>query len=169
MKTTLKKISATVCIAIGVPSVWCTLFSQSVELNSHMTQIIQNKNEHFRRDTSAAITLFTATLVERTVYLHWNTAKQKSNGLYVIYRSHDGGNYEVIGYKKGVGVPIQSDIAYYFADESPCPGTNYYGIVHIGCNQTFLASKIIGIENADLLVGYKINSVLFNHNVTLDR
>jgi len=160
METTLKRYALLILITIGITLSQPELFAQSIAIISQKTNILENKKEHFSRDTSATITLYASGLSEGTVFLRWNTAGQRSNGLYIIYRSSDGEGYEVIGYRKGTGVPIESEIAYYFADESPCSGTNYYGIVHIGYNQTYLASEIIRVENKDQL---------YNSIVSLDK
>ena len=97
------------------------------------------------KDTIAQYTLFTGKYCEGKTYLHWEMKFQKENGIYFIYKSSDEGEYEFLGYKKGIGVPIVSPIAYYFQDENPNEGTTSYMVIHIGKNKTYLTSEIIGV------------------------
>lgn len=100
------------------------------------------------KDSSAAITSFTAKNNSNKVYLKWTVVNQKMDGTYIIYRSSDSVNYEPIGTKTGVGVPISKAIAYYFTDEAPSfSARSYYRIIHIAKNQTFLSSEKIMIDN----------------------
>ncbi|MBI3500763.1 MAG: hypothetical protein HY063_03125 [Bacteroidetes bacterium] len=96
-------------------------------------------------DSIAEIKLFTATYNEGKVYLKWLVANQHADGTYIIFRSSDGKNFETIGTKNGIGVPISNDIAYYFTDENPCAKTAYYKLLHIGSAPTYLLSEAINI------------------------
>jgi hypothetical protein len=97
-------------------------------------------------DSIATITSFTATVYEGKTYLKWTTARQHTNGIYIIYRSYNGTDYFFAGSKKGVGVPVDIGIAYYFTDESN--GTDaYYKLLHVRENATYLLSDKIYISS----------------------
>lgn len=104
------------------------------------------------KDSLAHITLFTGRCCEGKTYLHWNVKNQQRDGLYIIYRSVDGKNYEALGYKQGVGVLISAPIAYYFQDENPRAGTTYYKLVHIAKDNTYLVSEKISVARDETLL-----------------
>ena len=105
----------------------------------------------FSKDTIAHITLFTERYVEGKIYLHWDVAYQHVSGFYIIYRSTDGTNYEIVGYKKGIGVPVPIAIAYYFQDEHPPVGITSYKVMYVGVNNSYLISKDISVTWETLL------------------
>ena len=103
-------------------------------------------------DTMAQFTSFTGRYVEGVTYLHWDIVNQHTNGIYTIYRSLDGNNYEVIGRMKGVGVPISIPIAYYFQDKSPHEGTTYYRLVHLSKDKNYLLSDKISVTAGPVIL-----------------
>jgi hypothetical protein len=103
------------------------------------------KEFSFSKDTVAQLTLFTGRYMEGKTYIHWNVACQQADGLYIIYSSRDGKDYGVVGYKRGIGVPISIPIAYYFHDEHPLEGTTYYKVIHFSMNKTYLISEKIAV------------------------
>src|ERR1051326_7737117 len=70
------------------------------------------------KDTLSLLKSFSAKYNLGNVYLKWIVSNLRSDGLFIIYRSTDGINYDVIGYKNAVSVPVPNDIAYYFTDEA---------------------------------------------------
>ena len=105
--------------------------------------LADNTETVLERDTIAAWTSLSGKNYNGTVYLNWDVANQRHDGLYIIYRSADGMNYEFIGKKEGTGVPISAEIAYYFQDESPLSGSVYYKVLYVANNKTFTLSKAI--------------------------
>jgi hypothetical protein len=100
-----------------------------------------------KTDTVAKLASFSGQYNTGKIYLKWTVANQHADGLYLVYRSADGINYENIGNKQGVGVPISKEIAYFFIDNRPFAKTAHYKIIHIGNNQTFLYSDQLTVYN----------------------
>lgn len=118
------------------------LVSITAELNAQTVSIaIGDSGIAAVKDSIAQITLFTAKYKEGTTYLHWDVVNQHKGGVYLIFRSVDGGAYESIGYKQGIGVPISLPIAYYFQDQNPQSGVSSYKVVHVGMDNSYLVSK----------------------------
>lgn len=99
------------------------------------------------KDTITELKVFSAVYNSGNVYLKWIVSNQHTDGTYVILRSTDNKTFDPIGFKEGVGVPVSSDIAYYFKDESPCHSTLYYRLLHIGVSPSYVLSKSIVILN----------------------
>lgn len=113
----------------------------------------------FQQDTEATFTSFTATVNAGIIYLKWTMIHLKRDGAFVVYRSADNKNFEMIGTKPGAGVPVSYAIAYYFADERPpSADTLYYKLVFIG-NKTFLASDKITVtyDHDNLITGEAVS------------
>jgi hypothetical protein len=138
MKNIIAKIFATIC-----------LLTMATISSSAQTTISLNYESvsTLSKDTIAEIVQFSAKSNSGKIYLHWNVINQHLDGLYFIFRSEDGENFELAGNKKGVGVPISKEIAYYFIDECGCDGKLYYKIIHLGENQSSLSSRTISVEN----------------------
>lgn len=98
------------------------------------------------KDTVPRISSFTGTYNSGKVYLKWSIANQHEDGIYLVYRSADGVDYENIGSKQGIGVPISKEISYYFSDTDPLAGTSHYRIVHISGSKKFLNSDKINVD-----------------------
>lgn len=104
-------------------------------------------------DTAAKLGSFTGRYLAGKVYLKWTIAGQQQDGIYLIYRSIDGVNYENIGSKQGIGVPISKDIAYYFTDDKFfVSGTKYYRLVHVNKSLTYLASECVVVTDENSMV-----------------
>lgn len=101
-----------------------------------------------KNDTAVQMRSFDGKYMNGKVYLRWVVARQTSDGIYVVYRSFNGVDYEFLGYKNGIGVPTPCDIAYFFVDELPGPEYMYYKFIHVGNNKKFQSSEKI-IVSAD--------------------
>lgn len=99
-----------------------------------------------KEDSCAHITLFTAKYFEGKTWLHWNVAEQKADGHYFVLKSTDGKSFSLLGIKRGIGVPIQTPIAYYLQDESPIQGVSFYKVWHISENRTYLMSDVVTVN-----------------------
>jgi hypothetical protein len=77
------------------------------------------------------------------VKLTWTTASEKNNSHFVIERSYNAKNFEVIGQIEGKG---DSDIlsSYSFIDGSPLAGTNYYRLKQVDRTTTEGGNVIVG-------------------------
>lgn len=116
----------------------CFSSAQSLEL-------LPEGSNQFSKDTVAEMKSFSAQYNSGNIYLKWVVSKEKYDGIYVIYRSADGENFVRIGFKKGIGVPIDKDIAYFFTDNEPVLGNSYYKILFIGDDKSYLDSSRIEI------------------------
>lgn len=103
------------------------------------------------KDTSAVLSSFKSTVYSNKVYLKWTVKNQSEDGMYVIYRSADGVNFENIGTRHGIGVPISNDVAYYFIDKNPGPENNIYKLLFIAENKTYFMSNKISVR-MDVLI-----------------
>ncbi len=103
------------------------------------------KNYALAKDTSAELKSFSAKYNSGKVYLKWTVTGQRNDGVIVVFRSYDNKNFEVIGYKEGVGIPVANDISYFFTDESALQKTTYYKILHIGKSPNYFFSSAISV------------------------
>lgn len=121
------------------------LFSAGFSNAQNYDVVCNGKEFSFSKDTVAKLTLFTGRYEQGKTNLHWNVACQQADGLYIIYSSRDGKDYDVVGYKRGIDVPISIPIAYCFQDEHPLEGTSYYKVIHFSMNKTYLISEKIAV------------------------
>lgn len=131
------------------------IFSSGL-LNAQTVSMTCNEQEiSVKKDTSAQITLFTGKHCKGKNYLSWEVTNQYCDGIYMIFKSFDGKNYEALGYKQGIGVPIALPIANYFMDENPNEGSTYYKLIHISKDNTYLVSDTISVRCDELLLSHK--------------
>ena len=130
----------------------------AINLQAQIVHVSEKGNSAlYAKDTVAEIKSFSAIYNSGRMYLKWIVANQHSDGIYILFRSSDGEQYETIGCKKGIGVPIASDIAYYFTDKSPCDKTAYYKLLHIGDAPNYILSTAISVmpNQEEILWGTK--------------
>ena len=82
---------------------------------------------------------------DREAKLTWETISELDNALFVIERSVDGGNFEVIGELPGAG-NSQQLLSYNFSDKLPRSGVNYYRLKQIDYDGTFSYSDVIALQ-----------------------
>lgn len=80
--------------------------------------------------------------------LSWKTASEKNNDYFVIERTFDNNNFELIGSVLSVGNSntIQN---YTLIDSNPFRGINYYRLKQVDNDGEFTFSKLISIDNTD--------------------
>jgi hypothetical protein len=84
--------------------------------------------------------------VERSaVRLDWSTASEIDNDYFEVLRSIDGRSFEVIGTVDGSGNSSEL-IEYYFYDENPLGGANFYRLRQVDYDGDFEFSPIIRVE-----------------------
>jgi hypothetical protein len=79
--------------------------------------------------TITTVKAFESRYFDGKVYLHVTVNGNTETYFVAVERSIDAKNFEIIGYVKIYGTDIQSDLAYYFTDESPVSFNLYYRIV----------------------------------------
>lgn len=74
--------------------------------------------------------------------LSWKAAEQHADGVYFIYRSTgNADSYQLLAALAGNGICTEGEVPYTYMDRAPDPGYNYYKILHIGRNNTYLVSE----------------------------
>lgn len=88
-----------------------------------------------------SFTSFTATKVESTALLQWQTAQEENSREFVVERSLDGSSYTSIGSVAAAG-NSQTPTSYSFTDASPLKGRNYYRLKEIDLDNRSIYSNI---------------------------
>ncbi len=91
------------------------------------------------------LTSFTATRSDDKVQLKWVTASEQNNMGFEVQRSSDGSNFTGIGFVNGNGTTNQEN-TYYFTDQSPQTGKNYYRLKQVDIDNRVTYSGIRSIE-----------------------
>jgi hypothetical protein len=90
---------------------------------------------------------FTASGKGSKNYLQWTTASEYNSDYFAIERSSDGLYFHVIGAVKAMG--NSSDlVSYYFTDERPATGINYYRLMQYDINGDKYASDVRVVNTA---------------------
>ena len=76
------------------------------------------------------LTSFTAKKEATAIELKWNTASEQNNSHFDVQRSVDGVTFSNLGKVNGAGNST-APLAYYFTDNSPASGTNYYRLSQV--------------------------------------
>lgn len=84
----------------------------------------------------------------KTVLLSWETASEKDNSHFEIYRSADGKRFSKIGHTQAFNSSTAKQ--YQFVDEMPMSGTNYYQLKQTDFNgKSTFYEKIVAIESLE--------------------
>ncbi len=111
-----------------------------------------------------SLTSFTAKAVDKTILLNWATASEKNNQKFEVLKSADGENFKVITTVDGAG-NSDSEKSYFFTDENPYSGANYYKLKQTDFNGTTTVSNVIS-ANAKI-EDIKISAFASNSAVTV--
>lgn len=88
---------------------------------------------------------FTVTTVEKAIILNWATASEENFNHFVIEKSSDAEEFYSIGKLTSKGDEGQFT-EYYFFDEAPLKGLNYYRLKAVDWDGTFVNHAIISIR-----------------------
>lgn len=77
--------------------------------------------------------------------LSWATASEQNNSYFLIERSLDGKQFEVIGKVEGAGTTLEQK-DYSFIDETPFEGVNYYRLQQIDFDGAFEYTDIEAVH-----------------------
>jgi hypothetical protein len=93
-------------------------------------------------------------LPDETIKLDWDVAREINHDYYDVEKSTDGSNFTSIGKVTGIG-------PYYFVDEEPVEGNNFYRIRQVDKDRKFTYSRTISLEyrKKDLSIGIYPNPV----------
>ncbi|MEZ4980276.1 MAG: hypothetical protein R2769_01560 [Saprospiraceae bacterium] len=89
---------------------------------------------------------FSAKNIENFTALEWSTATELDNEVFIIEKSVDGKNYEVIGKVDGAG-NSNTIINYFFVDENKSKGLAYYRLKQVDFDGTYEYSAIVSVFN----------------------
>jgi len=93
-----------------------------------------------------AITNFNAKLVEDQIILDWITETEVNNDYFIIEKSIDGRNFEMLGKVNGGGTNLTRH-SYQLIDSNPSNGTNYYRLVQFDFDGSFeMLDRVISKE-----------------------
>ena len=93
-----------------------------------------------------SIISFTASAQYNKSLLKWSVAEQKNIAAYEVMRSRNGLDWSSLGTVKANDL-FSSD--YYFTDETPNPGANYYRLKSLEQNGTYALSKTLILNIVD--------------------
>ncbi len=88
---------------------------------------------------------FDARKINNTIQLHWQTASEQNSNYFSIERSNDGVQFLSVAVINAAG-NSQSLKDYYFNDNSPVNGINYYRLKQVDIDGNFKYSNIARIE-----------------------
>jgi len=91
------------------------------------------------------LSLFKGSTSSKAHHLHWQTASEFENLGFEIERSSNAKEWEVIDFLKGQGTSLVLK-DYYYIDESPAEGINYYRLKQIDFGGTYEYSSMLALE-----------------------
>src|ERR1041385_7062621 len=92
-----------------------------LETNAQYDESIYTNGEevYVKKDSAVKFNSFFARSVESKIYLSWKVSDLKYDGMFMIYRSSDGENYEIIGVEQSSAANGRPDAGYSFIDKDP--------------------------------------------------
>lgn len=89
---------------------------------------------------------FSARLVDEGTQLDWRTASEQNNeGFYIERRTATGAHWTEMGFVPGHGTTTETN-DYFFLDEKPLPGLNYYRLRQVDFDGRLQYSNIVKLE-----------------------
>lgn len=79
------------------------------------------------------------------ITIDWTTLTESNNKFFVVERSKDGFNFEIIATVPGAGNST-STLNYEVIDDNPLSGINYYRLKQVDFNNSYKDSKIISVK-----------------------
>ncbi|MEM9917577.1 MAG: T9SS type A sorting domain-containing protein [Bacteroidota bacterium] len=107
------------------------------------------------------LTKFTANLVNKAVFIDWETTFEQDNDYFLVEHSADGRIFNVLDFVEAMEDNNQMVNSYGTVDRDPVQGFNYYRLKQVDLDGTFYYSEIIvvSLEN-------KGNPILFPNPVS---
>ena len=106
------------------------------------------------------LTQFAATQAEDGVEVQWATAAEINNDYFIVERSSNGIDYEVLDYVPGQGTSAVAT-RYTTLDASPQPGWNYYRLTQIDINGLSKQFESIALLVQEWGAGHELNLQVF--------
>lgn len=134
------------CIILTTWMFW-SLNANTVHAQLDESILINGKEVFLHKDNLMNIRSLLIRQVEDKVYLSWVAENQKCDGTFIVYRSSDGQNFEIIGVQQAVKTPDNNAVGYGFIDNVSVPyGQVYYKIMHLGTDNSFYVSNEVHIK-----------------------
>src|ERR1051326_5852104 len=108
--------------------------------------IYSNGKEIFmQRDTCLHLSSFSVKEENGNNCIRWMASSQKYDGTFLVYRSRDGVNYEIIGVEPSSKETGNNSPANYFYSDPDPPGYSSccYKIVHLSINNAYFISSVV--------------------------
>ncbi|GAA4438769.1 hypothetical protein GCM10023091_19800 [Ravibacter arvi] len=141
----------------GLPAARVMALDDQALAHFHQTNIYGDPTLQLLKTNTGSLPVnlatFTATLTENlTVRLRWETTWEKDNDRFEIQRSLDGKKFETIGSvsAKGDGEGLTT---YYFSDNTPADGINYYRLKQIDIAASGASAKATNSNIVSVMVG----------------
>ena len=111
---------------------------------------------------------FTAKATLKGAQLDWKVASETNNKYYIVSRSTDGKDYQLIAKVKGVGTSNNS-LSYTYIDQMAASGTYYYKLEQEDLDGTinYLATQVVKNSLANNVVSVYPNPIKVNATVAL--
>lgn len=93
---------------------------------------------------------FRGNAVNNEVQLSWSTSQELNNKGFEILRSHDGSNFEKIGWVAGHGTTGELQ-RYAFSDKAPIAGRNFYRLRQVDIDNNSKLSEILLVNTKQTL------------------
>ena len=100
---------------------------------------------------SSTLIEFKVRLINGKAYTQWQVKGEREDGLFIIERSTDGKEYEQVGFKQGVGVPIYTPILYCWIDENPISDDAQYRLAKVYEDGRYYYSEVVGVSKGELI------------------
>lgn len=79
------------------------------------------------------------------VEINWSTYSEENNKGFIIQRSHDGADFDSIGFARSIAIDGKG-ASYSFIDANPFPGKNYYRLQQEDINSRVQFSEIASVQ-----------------------
>ncbi len=114
--------------------------------------ILVNGQEVFlHKDSSLVFRSLLVRNTQGTTYLTWGVENLKCDGSFIIYRSSDGQNFEIIDVLRSVRPVNNTLMVYSYEDNKPREyGQAFYKIMHLGTDNSFFISEQVRTKSPAL-------------------
>ena len=92
---------------------------------------------------------------QNSIDLSWHTATEENNDYFIVERSINGREFKPLGKVDGYGTTTETQ-SYYFLDNFPANGQNYYRLKQVDFNQDYEYSGVISFEFQNKVPSLKI-------------
>ena len=107
----------------------------SLEMQDALSLVLHEKKSNgeieIRDIGSNTLLEFKAKQIGGKAYTQWQVRGENENGLFIIERTVNCEDYELIGFRKGIGVLTETPLLYSWIDKNPIAGNSWYRLLKI--------------------------------------